>query len=97
MFETSYVCMYEKALTGIGYSVKDSYIHPKFAIDMAVKNEKSSQGVTKICRLSWLTNSALVYEPKCGGRGRVAGTQPMSTALHRSPNKLWISNSIFNL
>jgi hypothetical protein len=26
------------------------------------------QGVTKRC-LSWLTNSALVYEPKCRGRG----------------------------
>ncbi len=25
------------------------------------------QGVSKRCRLSWLTNSALVYEPKCGG------------------------------
>ncbi len=35
------------------------------------------QGVTKKCRLSWLTNSALVYEPKCGGWGRVAGPQPM--------------------
>jgi hypothetical protein len=23
--------------------------------------------ITKRCRLSWLTNSALVYEPKCGG------------------------------
>jgi hypothetical protein len=55
------------------------------------------QGVTKRCRLSWLTSSALVYEPKCGGRGRVAGSQPMSTAVHRSPNKLWRSNSIFNL
>jgi hypothetical protein len=41
------------------------------------------QGVTKRCRLSWLTNSALVYERKCGGGGRgvVAGSQP------RSPNK----------
>jgi hypothetical protein len=29
------------------------------------------QGVTKRCRLSWLTNRALFYEPKCGGRGRV--------------------------
>jgi hypothetical protein len=38
------------------------------------------QGVSKRCRLSWLTNSALVYEPKCGGeRGGVAGSQPMST------------------
>jgi hypothetical protein len=36
----------------------------------------------------WLTNSDLVYEPKCGGRGRVAGYQPMSIAVHRSPNKL---------
>ena len=25
------------------------------------------QGVTKRCRLYWLTNSALVYVPKCGG------------------------------
>jgi hypothetical protein len=31
--------------------------------------EYSDQGVTKRCRLSWLTNNALVYEPKCGGRG----------------------------
>ncbi len=27
------------------------------------------QGVTKRCRLSWLTNSALVHEPKCVGGG----------------------------
>jgi hypothetical protein len=38
------------------------------------------QGVTKRCRLSWLTNTAIVYEPKCGERGRVTGSQPMSTA-----------------
>ncbi len=31
--------------------------------------EGYTQGVTKRCRLSWLTNSALVYEPKCGGGG----------------------------
>jgi hypothetical protein len=55
------------------------------------------QMVTKRCRLAWLTNSALVYEPKCGGRGGFAGSQPVSTAVHRSPNKLWRSNSIFNL
>jgi hypothetical protein len=33
----------------------------------------TSQGVTKRCRLSWLTNSALVFEPKCGGRGGGGG------------------------
>jgi hypothetical protein len=34
------------------------------------------QGVTKKCRLSWLSidqNSALIYEPKCGGRGLLCG------------------------
>ncbi len=31
-----------------------------------------------------------------GGEG-VAGSQPMITAVRRSPNKLWRSNSIFNL
>ncbi len=38
------------------------------------------EGVTKRCRLSWLTNSVLVYELKCVG-GVVAGSQPMSTAV----------------
>jgi hypothetical protein len=55
-----------------------------------------NQGVTKRCRLPSVTNSALVYEPK-SGEGGVAGSQPISTAVHRSPNKLWRSNSIFNL
>jgi hypothetical protein len=32
-----------------------------------------NQGVTKRCRLSWLTKSDLVYEPKCGGGERIAG------------------------
>ena len=46
------------------------------------------QGVTKRCSLSWLTNSALVNEPKCGGGGKkVAGSQPMSTAVHMEPKK----------
>jgi hypothetical protein len=31
------------------------------------------EGVTKRCRLSWLTNSALVYEPKCWGKGESCG------------------------
>ncbi len=44
----------------------------------------SCQGVMKRFRLSWLTNSALIYEPKCWGGGGVAGSQPMSTAVHRN-------------
>ncbi len=39
-------------------------------------------GVTKRCRLSLMTNSALVYESQCGGIRGVAGSQPMSTAVH---------------
>ncbi len=36
--------------------------------------------------------------PNAGkGRGGVAGSQPMSKAVHRSLNKLWRSNAIFNL
>ncbi len=31
------------------------------------------------------------------GEGGVAGSLPTSTAVHWSPNKLWRSNSIFNL
>ncbi len=50
------------------------------------------QGVTKRCRLSWLTNSFLEFE-----EGGVAGSQPMYTAVHRSPNKLRRYNSIFNI
>jgi hypothetical protein len=51
--------------------------------------EKS--GITQRCRLSGLTNSGLVYEPKCVGW--VGGSRPTSTAVHTaqciwSPNKL---------
>ncbi len=44
-------------------------------------------GVTKRRRLSWLTNSALVYEPKGGLREWVAGLQPMSTAVRTQETK----------
>jgi hypothetical protein len=58
---------------------------------------RCGQGVTKRCRLSWLTYSALVNEVKCGGSGGVSGSGPMSTAVQRNPNRLLISNSIFIL
>jgi hypothetical protein len=57
---------------------------------------KVKTGVTKRCRLPWRPNSALVYETNCG-RGGVAGSQPMRKAVHRSPNELWRSNSLFTL
>ncbi len=43
-----------------------------------------AHGVTNRCCLSWLTYSALVYQPKCGG---VSFFQQMSTTVHKwSPN-----------
>ncbi len=43
---------------------------------------QKDQGVTKRCRLSLLTNSALVILVQMRGRGGVAWSQPMSTAVH---------------
>ncbi len=37
------------------------------------------------------------YMSPNAGEGGVAFSQPMSTAVHRRQNKLWISKSIFNL
>ncbi len=56
------------------------------------------QGVTKICRLSWLNNSALVCEPKCGGGGCWISANEYSCAhgAHIT-NKLWRSSCIFDL
>jgi hypothetical protein len=49
-----------------------------------------NQGVTKRCRLSWLTSSALYG---------VSDSQPVSTVqlCTWSPNIFWRSNSVFNL
>jgi hypothetical protein len=37
---------------------------------VSIKTEEFKQGVTKKCRLSWLTNNTLPFEHKCEGRGR---------------------------
>jgi hypothetical protein len=50
--------------------------------------EALHQGVTKRCRLSWLTNNALVYMSpymRGDGGGGAVGSQPMSTAVHMEP------------
>ncbi len=38
------------------------------------KKVQTNQEVTKNCRLSWLTNSARVYEPRRGGGGSCGGS-----------------------
>jgi len=52
------------------------------------------QGVIKRRRLSWLTNSTLVYEPKCWGMRCLSQWVQL---YPWSPNKLWRSNSMVNL
>jgi hypothetical protein len=44
------------------------YSTPTHAVSLIIRIH--DHGVTKRCRLSWLTNSALVYEPKCGVSAR---------------------------
>ncbi len=41
-------------------------------------------GITKRCRLSWLTNGALVYEPNAGG-GVGCGVSANETAVYSEP------------
>jgi hypothetical protein len=42
-------------------------------VEIVTNRNTRMQGVTKRCRLSWLTNSALVYmSPNAGAGGRIA-------------------------
>jgi hypothetical protein len=54
-----------------------------FTIDVV----QDEQGVTKRCRLSWLANSAFVYDPKWGGGGEVCGVSVQLCTW--SLNKFW--------
>ncbi len=49
-----------------------------------VNYNPSTQGVTKRCRLSWLNNSAFVYEPKCGGGGGCGVPANEYSCAHRA-------------
>ncbi len=57
------------------YHLKKSILNIEYGCDMNsippnVETPASlMQGITKGCRPFWLTNSALIYEPKCGGCG----------------------------
>jgi hypothetical protein len=59
------------------------------------------QGVTKRCRLSLLTNSAIVFYSNAGGGGELRGlsANEYGCAHHVtwSPNKLWRSSFILYL
>ncbi len=55
-----------------------------YCVCVCVFNEGVQQEITKRCRLSWLTNSAL-KKAQMRGEGGVAASQPMSTAVHMEP------------
>jgi hypothetical protein len=56
-----------------------------------------SRGFTKRCRLYWLASSVFVYAGGKGGGVVLWGLSQSVQPVHRSPNKLWSSNSIINL
>ncbi len=65
-------------------------IPPKFII-------RSSQGVTKRRRRSWRPRICMNPNAEWGGELRGLSQVSANDSVHRSPNKLWRSNAIFNL
>ncbi len=57
-------------------------VHPHVRLRQAVHFCLEGYKLTKRCRLSLLTNSALVLQVQIRGRGGIAGSQPMSSAVH---------------
>ncbi len=87
-----------KIRRSISRQIIDCLLEAKFFCALAAGLLYSSlRWVTKRCRLSWLINSALVYEPKCGGMGGLRGLIQWVQLGTGSPNKMGRSNSIFNL
>ncbi len=73
------------------------YCHSITVMKMATakKTIRCKQGATKRCRLSWLTNSALIYEPKCGGGG--GELRVLTTYLTYGSTKCLLCNIIHKL
>ncbi len=69
---------------------------PGHASPPAKKIYIETMGVTKTCRLSWLTNSTLVYEPKCGGGGSCLVSANEYSCTHGAQINFGDLNSIFN-
>jgi hypothetical protein len=79
-------------------AARETYACTAGSMSCAVLNPL--QRVTKRCRLSWLTYSALIYEPNCTGVEGGGVFRSLSQWVHLcawSPNKLGGSNSIFNI
>ncbi len=83
----------------IGFGV--FIVHSSMGVGIRFSVTHYTQRVTKRCRLSVLTNSALVYEPKCGGAGGGEGgrgpSQWEQLCTWSLYTKLWRSNSTYKL
>jgi hypothetical protein len=79
-----FLCVFLRIADIIEISVSESrplIPHPPstYTVDLCLH-----QGVTKRCRLSWLTNSDLVYETKCGGSCGVSANEYSSQLYTRA-------------
>jgi hypothetical protein len=98
MFYTlAFTCTRKEIQTGeVGRFSTSIFEHRSLGQNLSVP-----RGVTKRCRLSLLTNSALLIRVQMRGEGGSCGVSANehSCAHHVtwSPNKLWRSTSIFNL
>jgi hypothetical protein len=56
----------------------------RYTVPSTIFDPLHSGGHKEMSSISWLTNSALLFEPKCGGRGGsgVSGSANESTAVH---------------
>jgi hypothetical protein len=59
--------IHEDIIQALGFMFERRRLTIEKRDDVSKDEETLQHGVTKRCRLSWQTNSALVYEPKYGG------------------------------
>ncbi len=64
----------------LSYRITDAYVK-SCGIVGKLNNKACGRGVTKRCRLSWLTNIPLIYELKCPGRGELRGLIHMLVSI----------------
>ncbi len=65
----------------VNFFKDDNILHCLLCV-LSIYRVTLTQGVTRRCRLSCLTNSTPRFMSPNAGRGAVAGSQPIGTALH---------------
>jgi hypothetical protein len=87
--------------TFITLSAKKNHAHSVYFSNIFSQGKRKEKtlfcfvhGVTKRCRLYWLTNSTLAYGPNCRGGGGVEGSQPMGSASNSKFTYGFVPSSI---